>query len=205
MISTAHPKPIQKMQRDNKFADARAVMKRIGGQLVQERKLAFSEGDSGNSPQSGKDLLSLLVKANMNDSEGSSMSDEDVQDRESTPLYPNFLRAITSPTLYLPPSRNRYLYRRWPRNEQCRNLLVPSLFIQQPRSAEASTRRDSPTRYRLTGYGADKVSQIPGSRRERGAKVVPSHSVNFESCDEGRYHPALRRHKDPVRPHCDPG
>ena len=66
-------------------------MKRIGAQLVQERKLAFSEGDVESAGGSGKDLLSLLVKANMTDSEGSSMSDEDVQDRESTPRHLNFM------------------------------------------------------------------------------------------------------------------
>lgn len=82
-----YPRLIQKMQRDKKFADARTVMKRIGARLVRERKLALSDGDSAgdveNVRESGKDLLSLLVKANMTDPEGSSMSDEDVQDRES--------------------------------------------------------------------------------------------------------------------------
>lgn len=62
-------------------------MKRIGARLVRERKLALLEGDSkgddGNGWESGKDLLSLLVKANMTGPEGSSMSDEDVQDRKS--------------------------------------------------------------------------------------------------------------------------
>ena len=76
------------MQRDKKFADARTVMKRIGARLVQERKLALSEGiseaDVEEGREYGKDLLSLLVKANMTDPEASSMSDEDVQDREST-------------------------------------------------------------------------------------------------------------------------
>lgn len=77
---------IQKLQRDKKFADARAVMKRIGARLVRERKLALSGGTSEQDVENGrehvKDLLGLLVKANMTDPEGSSMSDEDVQDRE---------------------------------------------------------------------------------------------------------------------------
>lgn len=78
----------QKMQRDKKFADARTVMRRIGARLVQERKLALSNGasedDAGEDREYGKDLLSLLVKANnMSDPEAASMSDEDVQDRES--------------------------------------------------------------------------------------------------------------------------
>ena len=78
---------MQKMQRDKKFADARTVMKRIGAALVQERKLALSKGvaedGTENGQELGNDLLSLLVKANVAD-QGSSMSDEDVQDREST-------------------------------------------------------------------------------------------------------------------------
>jgi hypothetical protein len=94
------------MQRDKKFADARAVMKRIGARLVRERKLALAEGDSkddtGNARESAKDLLSLLVKANMTDPEGSSMSDEDVQDREPKPSQSKFSSlTITSLTLYL--------------------------------------------------------------------------------------------------------
>lgn len=64
-------------------------MKRIGAQLVRERKLALSGGASKDDVEEGreygKDLLSLLVKANMADPETSSMSDEDLQDRESTP------------------------------------------------------------------------------------------------------------------------
>ena len=63
-------------------------MKRIGAQLVQERRLALSEGvledDAEKGQEYGKDLLSLLVKANMAGPEASSMSDEDVQDRRST-------------------------------------------------------------------------------------------------------------------------
>ena len=84
-----HPQPEQKMERDKKFADARTVMRRLGARLVQERKLALSKGasedDAGEGQEYGKDLLSLLVKANnMSDPEAASMSDEDVQDREST-------------------------------------------------------------------------------------------------------------------------
>jgi len=82
------PLRVIKMQRDKKFADARAVMKRIGARLVQERKLVFSQGVSEDDVEKGqehcKDLLSLLVKANMTDPEGSSMSDEDVQDQIAT-------------------------------------------------------------------------------------------------------------------------
>ena len=113
------------MQRDKKFADARAVMKRIGGQLVQERKLALSEGSSKgdidieNAPESGKDLLSLLVKANMTDSEGSSMSDEDVQDRKPHAVSISISQSddYLSLTLYLSLSRNCHIYCCRPRDE----------------------------------------------------------------------------------------
>lgn len=133
-------KTIQRMQRDKKFADARSVMKRIGAQLVQERKLALSEGDVENAGGSGKDLLSLLVKANTTDPEGSSLSDDDVQDRKFPPSRLNLscLR-ITLPTFCLSSFRNRHLYCRRPRDKQCRDLLVPSLFIHQLPGARAPT------------------------------------------------------------------
>lgn len=123
-------------------------MKRIGARLVQERKLALSRGVSENDAEEGreygKDLLSLLVKANMTDPEVSSMSDEDVQDRESIPhsdLAPaphSRTTAITPNTFFSFPHRNCYFYRRRPRDQQCWYCLVPPLFIQQPRGARAS-------------------------------------------------------------------
>ena len=106
------------MRRDKKFADARAVMKRIGGSLVQERKRALSEGTDG---EIGKDLLSLLVKANMTDPDGSSMSDEDVQDRKPSPGFgarPSLTDAPRPPHRHVSlfPCRNRNFYRGWPRD-----------------------------------------------------------------------------------------
>ena len=124
------------MQRDKKFADARAVMKRIGGRLVRERQLALlegrSEGDIEKVREYGKDLLSLLVKANMTDTEGSSMSDEDVQDREL--IYPLSISFSSTHVLVMQlsptsPYRNRHVYCCRSRDEQLRNRLVPSLFI----------------------------------------------------------------------------
>lgn len=53
-------------------------MKRIGQQLLQERKTAFL--DSGASAEVGKDVLSLMVKANMESKEG--MSDDDILARQ---------------------------------------------------------------------------------------------------------------------------
>jgi len=54
----------------------RAVVKRIGGALVEERKLAFTNSGKASEMNTGKDLLSLLVKANMEVKQG--MSDDDV-------------------------------------------------------------------------------------------------------------------------------
>lgn len=83
-------------------------MKRIGARLVRERQLALLEGipgdDAENGREYGKDLLSLLVRANMTDPEGSSMSDEDVQDRKSAPhldLVPAHWMIITF-TFFVP-------------------------------------------------------------------------------------------------------
>ena len=55
-------------------------MKRIGRELVEERKLAFANSGKASEMNTGKDLLTLLVKANMEDKLG--MSDDDVIARE---------------------------------------------------------------------------------------------------------------------------
>jgi hypothetical protein len=144
------PQPVQKMRRDKKFADARSVMKRIGGQLVQERKLALSEGTSEDVEmrgEIGKDLLSLLVKANMTDTGGSSMSDEDVQDRKPSPNFEARPPLADAPRpshrhIFSSPCRNRNLYCRWPRDQQRGYRLVPSLSVSQPRGAGTPTDRD---------------------------------------------------------------
>ena len=55
-------------------------MKRIGRELVEERKLAFANSGKASEINTGKDLLSLLVKANIQDKQG--MSDDDILARE---------------------------------------------------------------------------------------------------------------------------
>ena len=134
-------------------------MKRIGARLVQERKLALSEGasedDTEGGREYGKDLLSLLVKANMTDPEASSMSDEDVQDREflshsDLVLVPYFTYdGHRAHTFLSSPYRNRHFHCRRPRNKQRWYRLVLSLFIQQPRGARAPAQRDPPSWYRF--------------------------------------------------------
>lgn len=54
---------------------SRSVMRRIGYELLEDRKMAAEMN-------TGKDLLSLLVKANIADKDG--MSDEDVIARTSS-------------------------------------------------------------------------------------------------------------------------
>ena len=141
------------MHRDKKFADARTVMKRIGARLVQERKLALSGGvsedDTEKGREYGKDLLSLLVKANMTNPEASSMSDEDVQDREPTPCsglvgtlhsLPRFFIPIQkSPPLSSPVTRRaaRVLFGVfivYPTTSRCRSVCVTRfVFLAQIR------------------------------------------------------------------------
>lgn len=81
-------------------------MKRVGARLVRERKIALSgiasEGDVEERRECDKDLLSMLVKANMADLEVPSMSDEEIQDREFTPhpVPHSRLTIITSNTLF---------------------------------------------------------------------------------------------------------
>jgi hypothetical protein len=93
-------------------------MKRIGARLVRERRLALSEGvsedDTEKGREYGKDLLSLLVKANTSDPEASSMSDEDVQDREPTthPILvpvPHLLPTIITLTFFIPMQKSPLL------------------------------------------------------------------------------------------------
>jgi hypothetical protein len=176
-------------------------MKRIGARLVQERKLALSEGvsagDVGEGREYGKDLLSLLVKANMTDPEASSMSDEDVQDRES-PSHSNLAPVPHSYTTPITPNKKFH-----PHTEiatfivaghetssagiaWCLHCLSNNLEAQR-----ASPWRNLPSWHRFARCGADQVPQVPGPRRERGTEAIPSHSIHFEGRYEGRHNPAL--------------
>jgi len=77
-----------------KLRDAKRIIERIGNQLISERKSALLREQSGetkeNADTSGKDLLTLLVRANLQDPDG--MSDSDVRGRKgSTTLLRSFL------------------------------------------------------------------------------------------------------------------
>ena len=69
---------------------AKRVIDRIGNQLVSERKSALlrekSYGVKEKSDMTGRDLLTLLVRANLQDADG--MSDADVHARK-VPLPPH--------------------------------------------------------------------------------------------------------------------
>ena len=61
--------------RGDAVADARKTMAQIGKELLDESKRAVTHGDGKSS---GRDLLSLLVKSNMNEKDEARMNDEDV-------------------------------------------------------------------------------------------------------------------------------
>jgi cytochrome P450 len=75
------PWPTRGIQR---LRNAKKILDRIGDQLIAERKSAMfreqSYGVKEKSDASGKDLLTLLVRANLHDSDG--MSDSDVRARK---------------------------------------------------------------------------------------------------------------------------
>ncbi|KAJ8093037.1 hypothetical protein PM082_020518 [Marasmius tenuissimus] len=56
-------------------ANARKAMAQIGKELLDDSKRAITQGDDKSS---GRDLLSLLVKSNMNEKDEARMNDEDV-------------------------------------------------------------------------------------------------------------------------------
>ena len=75
---------------------AKRILDRIGDQLIIERKSdllqELSYGVKEREGTSGKDLLTLLVRANLQDADG--MSDSDVRARKCSPMLPPLL--ITS-------------------------------------------------------------------------------------------------------------
>ncbi|KAL0070419.1 hypothetical protein AAF712_002250 [Marasmius tenuissimus] len=62
---------------DKAIATARRTMHRIGEQLLGDSKRALA-ADQNEKTVAGRDLLTLLVKSNMNEKQGQQMSDDDV-------------------------------------------------------------------------------------------------------------------------------
>jgi hypothetical protein len=65
---------LQPVERNLSIKRARAIMDRIGLELINDRKMAFKNG----TLSSGRDLLSLLVKANTSSEPKHQLSDKDV-------------------------------------------------------------------------------------------------------------------------------
>lgn len=90
----------QKDERVRQVEQAKATMNRIGTQLIAEKKAAIareasekkSHGGGGQSLQ-GRDLLTLLIKANMATDipDSQRLSDADVLSRTSSIYYANLL------------------------------------------------------------------------------------------------------------------
>ena len=80
-----------------RLRNAKKILDRIGYQLIAERKSAMLEEQSYGANEkldtSGKDLLTLLVRANLHDSDG--MSDSDIRARECSPLPPSLPLGMT--------------------------------------------------------------------------------------------------------------
>ena len=68
-------------------------MDKVGMEIIQERKqILLEEEVSGAEGSAGKDLLTLLIRANIHDKDGG-MSDEDVLARK----YPTLFSAVRPP------------------------------------------------------------------------------------------------------------
>jgi len=96
----------------NRLQATKKLIDRICNRFVAERKSAFLREQSSEvkerSDTTRRDLLTLLVQANLLDADG--MSDSDVRARKGSP------RALSAPH-YLS-SRNLYLPHRWPQDGQ---------------------------------------------------------------------------------------
>jgi hypothetical protein len=106
---------------------ARHTMKRIGTQLVEEKKAAVraAAADSESKAPLERDLLSILVRANMAAGAGQRMNDDDVLAQ-----IPTFLVAGHETTSYVPstpcgqPILINYIY---PTGRQQHGLCIRSL------------------------------------------------------------------------------
>ena len=124
------------------------IIERIGNQLIAERKSALLREQSYVAKEkagtSGKDLLTLLVRANLQDADG--MSDSDVRARKGSLTLP-------APFYDLCLSRDLYLPHRWPRdNEQC-HVVDPVRAVSKSGSTEKAAARASGSRHGRSNDG----------------------------------------------------
>jgi len=132
--SMMQPSPFAGVKR---LRAAKKVIDRIGNQLVAERKSALlqeqSSGVKEKSDTTGRDLLSLLVRANFQDTD--CMSDSVVRSRKGSP------RALCSSYITRVSSRDRYLPHRWSRDDERRHVLDPFWPFQKSRGTEKAPGR----------------------------------------------------------------
>ena len=97
-----------------KVRSAKKVLDRICSQLTSERKTAMLReqqyGVKEKSDASGRDLLTLMLRANLQESDG--MNDSDVRARKGSRL-----KFSATPHIYTP-CRDRHLPHRRPRDDE---------------------------------------------------------------------------------------
>ena len=132
--SMMQPLPFAGVKR---LQNAKKVIDRIGARLVAQRKSALLEEQSSGLKEkvdtAGRDLLSLLIRANFQDTD--CMSDSVIRSRKGS------LRVLYSSYITRVSSRNRYLPHRWSRGGD--RLHVLDLFrpFQKSRGTEKAPGR----------------------------------------------------------------
>ena len=118
---------------------ATKVVDRIGDQLVAERKSALLQEQSSGVKEkldtTGRDLLSLLVRANFQDAD--CMSDSVVRSRKGPP------RALDSSYVTRVSSRDHYFPHRWSWDDERRHDLDPFRPFQKSGGTEKTPGRAS--------------------------------------------------------------
>lgn len=144
-----------------KLRAAKKIIDRIGNQLITERKSALvreqSYGAKEKTDTSGKDLLTLLVRANLQDADG--MSDSDVRARKCSLVLPLLLHITTVS------SRDMHLPRCWPRDNEYCYVVDPIRAVSEPRSTGKTPRRAFGSRHGGSDYGRTQVPSLPGHGR----------------------------------------
>jgi len=109
-----------------------------------------SYGIKDKSDTTGKDLLTLLVRANLQDVDG--MSDSDVRARKGPPTFPPFLLTTRIPSrdLHLPCCR--------PRDDERRHVVDLVRAVSKPRGTEKTPGRTFGSLY---GRSDDGPAQGP--------------------------------------------
>jgi len=157
-------------------------------EIIQDRKrILIQEEATGTKGAAGKDLLTLLIRANVHDKEGG-MSDEAVLARKSR--YPHSSTRSVRLTLL---SRNTYVLDCWTRNDECRFDLDPVWIERESGGSEEAQRRALNAQYRLSDNGRPQRAQVPGYGCSGSAKALVTNLELEASRREGRFDPVERR------------